>query len=310
MTLKDAIINFLSEKKGAVATLQEINEGLLNNSFVFKTKTPDASIRRTMYENSNTFLRISRSVYMLKGSKTSSLLIEGDGRNLTEIEDESIDCIITDHPWDDKKALKGGSRNLATYNLFRYEKSDFEAKARVLKPGSYMAEILPVESATNYDYLYEIKKMAKECGLLYYTTLLWKGAPTNSVNTGRVTKGVQQVVIFSKGKPRKLSPDNVQGYQTKKMLQYELEYFVARQAKNRNHQAEKPVELYEYLIQNFTEENEVCLDQFGGSCNMLQAAINTNRFAIVYELCKEFVDKAVNRFGCQLLYEESIGCAV
>ena len=170
-----------------------------------------------------------------------------------------------------------------------------------MKDGSYLAEILPVESATNYEYLYEIKKMAESCGLHYYTSLLWKAAPTNSVNTGRVTKGVQQILIFSKGKPRKLSPQNVQGYQTKKMLQYELEYFVERKAKNRHHQAEKPVELYEYLIQMLTEEKEVCLDQFGGSCNMIQAAINTNRFSIVYELCSDFVKNAVNRFGCDVL---------
>ena len=38
---------------------------------------------------------------------------------------------------------------------------------------------------------------------------------------------------------------------------------------------------------------------------MLKAAVNLNRFAIVYELAKEFVDKAVNRFGLKTLYEEA-----
>lgn len=66
---------------------------------------------------------------------------------------------------------------------------------------------------------------------------------------------------------------------------------------NKHHQAEKPIALYEYLIRQMTEEYDVCLDQFGGSCNMLKAATNLNRYAVVYELCHEFVEKAKNRFG-------------
>ena len=76
--------------------------------------------------------------------------------------------------------------------------------------------------------------------------------------------------------------------------------------KNKHHQAEKPIELYEYLIRNFTEEQDICLDQFGGSCNMLQASVNLNRFAIVYEISKEFVTNAVKRFNMITLYNNDI----
>ncbi|MCD7737906.1 MAG: hypothetical protein LUH58_02545 [Lachnospiraceae bacterium] len=37
-------------------------------------------------------------------------MIEGDGRDLSMIEDGSIDSILTDHPWLDPKSNKGGSR--------------------------------------------------------------------------------------------------------------------------------------------------------------------------------------------------------
>ncbi len=37
---------------------------------------------------------------------------------------------------------------------------------------------------------------------------------------------------------------------------------------------------------------------------MLRAALNLDRFAIVYELAKEYVDKAIKRFGLTTLYEE------
>ncbi len=305
MSLKDEIVKFLSGLKCASATLKDIYTGIKDSDYTFHTNTPDNSIRRAIYSNKDTFKQVCKGVYMLIGENSSSLLINGDGRGLSEIEDGSIDgCIITDHPWQDFLSLKGGNRDMASYETFRYTCEDFAEKYRVLKEGSYLIEFLPVESSTNFEYLYQIKKMAQKCGFRYYTTMLFKNAPANSVNTGRVTKGVQQIVVFSKGKPRKLSPDNVQGYCTHSILHYELEYHVARAARNRNHQAEKPVELYEYLIKQFTEESEVCLDQFGGSCNMLQAAINTNRFGIVYEICKEFIDKAVKRFGCEVLYAE------
>ena len=305
MSLKEVIIDFLNGSKGASATLKEIYDGVKHSDYVFNTDTPCNSIRRAIYTNKDTFKQVCKGVYMLIGNNSSSLLINGDGRELKEIEAGSIDCIITDHPWRDLFSLKGGNRDMANYSTFNYTLDDFRAKYRVLKEGSYLIEFLPIESATNFDYLYELKKMAQSCGFRYYTTLLYKNAPANSVNTGRVTKGVQQIVVFSKGKPRKLSPANVQGYFTHKILHYELEYHVARAVKYRNHQAEKPVELYEYLIEQFTEESEICLDQFGGSCNMLQAAINTNRFAIVYEICADFVNKAVKRLGCEVLHTAS-----
>ena len=90
MSVKDIIISFLQGKDGAVATLREINDVVLQH-YQFKTKTPLNSIRRTLYQNQNTFVRVCKAVYMLKGEKTASLLIEGNGRTLSEIEDETID---------------------------------------------------------------------------------------------------------------------------------------------------------------------------------------------------------------------------
>ena len=85
-------------------------------------------------------------------------VINGDGRDLSFLEDGSIDCIITDHPWLDEKANKGGNRNFAKYDTFEYTLEDFKEKARVLKDGCFLVEMLPAENATNFDYLYKIKK--------------------------------------------------------------------------------------------------------------------------------------------------------
>ena len=78
------------------------------------------------------------------------------------------------------------------------------------------------------------------------------------------------------------------------MLEFEIDMPVSRGGKS--HKAEKPVELYRYLIENLTDEREVVLDQFGGSCNCAQAATLSNRFGVVFETCREYVESAVKRF--------------
>ena len=296
MTLKEIIINFMQGCTDGVATTKQVYEAVDASDYQTSSATVHDSARCVL-QRSDAFKRVCRGVYMLIGEKSTSL---------NEIEDGSIDCIITDHPWDDSKFFNrpGNNKPFADYSTFLYQQSDFDAKARVLKDGAYLVEFLPVENAKNYEYLYKIKQMAKKAGLDYYTSCIWRNAPEGSINTGKTTKGVQQLIIFSKGKPRKLSRPGVNAYQTREILNYEITMFL--KSKDKHHQAEKPIELYEYLIRNLTKEKDIFLDQFGGSCNMLRAALNLNRFAIVYELAKEYVDKAVNRFGLTSLYKKTV----
>lgn len=125
----------------------------------------DESIRARIYEGLELgiFKRVARGVYkvesQLEQKKATCLLINGDGRDLSFIEDNSIDGIITDHPYDLAKSLTGGNRKFATYELFKYTQKDFQEKMRVLKEGAFCVEFLPEENEVNYQYLYEIKQI-------------------------------------------------------------------------------------------------------------------------------------------------------
>lgn len=302
LTIGDYIERFLRGKIGCTAILNEIYEYVKK----YSPETAKETIRCAIYRDKKSrFKRIAKGVYMLIGEETTSLLINGNGRTLDEIEDNSIDAIITDHPWSDSKAHRSGNqKNFADYSTFRYTLEDFKAKARVLKDGAYLAEFLPVESFSNFEYLYEIKKMAKEAGLNYYAKITWRKAPEGAINTGRTTKGVEDICIFYKGKkPRRLSETKTKPYYTTKMLSYTVD-IPANKAKDKNHQAEKPIAVYDYLIDMLTDAYDVCLDQFAGSCNLLKSAINKKRFGIAYEVCSNFVKKAVDRFGCITVFEE------
>ena len=287
-TIGDTVERFLSSTKTGVATLKEIYQATF--------KWPNESVRCSIYrDKKDRFKRVAKGVYLLIGQTSASLLIHGDSRKLDEIEDNSISAIINDHPWCNEKAHKSGNQKcFADYETFNYTQDDFDQKTRVLMDGGYLAEFLPVRSFSNREYLNKVEEMAIKSGLQFYTSIIWRKAPEGAINTGRTTKGVEQIVIFTKNKARCLNAGG-KAYQTSNILNFEID-IPANKGKLKNHQAEKPIELYKYLLSQLSKENDICLDQFGGSCNMLKAAVDTNRFSIVYEYCKEFILKAVQRF--------------
>lgn len=61
------------------------------------------------------------------------------------------------------------------------------------------------------------------------------------------------------------------------------------------HPTQKPVALFEYLIQTYTNEGDVVLDNCIGSGTTAVAAINTNRQFIGFEKEKEYFDIAIER---------------
>lgn len=278
------------------------------------------SIRARIYEGveKGIFTKISRGVYkvtsQLDKTKSTCLLINGDGRDLSMLKDESIDGIITDHPYDLQQALTGGNRKFATFELFRYENKDFKEKQRVLKNGAFLVEFLPEESEINFDYLYEIKKMAQENGFKYFAKVSWKKGNFVS-NTGRKSKNTEDVMIFSKGEPRTLKIDakknlsvarenniNIKGknsYEIRDILQESglTVYYMKgtngmlptnfdyqpKSTKDKIMEAEKPVELIEEIIEYISKPYETLLDQFAGSGNFVIACSNKNRNSIAIE---------------------------
>lgn len=64
---------------------------------------------------------------------------------------------------------------------------------------------------------------------------------------------------------------------------------------SRIHSSQKPVELLEYLVKTYTNENEVVLDCFAGSGTTLVAAKNTNRRYIGIEKEREYFEYCLTR---------------
>lgn len=263
---------------------------------------PYSTVRGRIYDNlGKLFVRKAKGVYWIENEEAAALIVHGDGRDLSVIPNSSIDAIITDHPWLDLKSnIGGGSMGKYTYEAFQYKIEDFQEKSRVLKEGGFLVEILPAENESNYEYLYNVKQMAKECGFRYYAKVPWKKGTFVS-NTGRKSKNTEDVMFFTKGTARSLRPD------TKKIRKGAKDAVMSGTSimlptvfdvqppsrKERKHQAEKPVKLFEQIIKAVTQKGELILDQFVGSGSVAKAALKTGRLSIVFEIMSENINKMV-----------------
>jgi DNA modification methylase len=66
--------------------------------------------------------------------------------------------------------------------------------------------------------------------------------------------------------------------------------------KERFHPTQKPVKLFADILNDYTEENDVVLDCFGGSGSTLIACEQLNRICYMAELSPEYVDVIIQRY--------------
>jgi len=81
--------------------------------------------------------------------------------------------------------------------------------------------------------------------------------------------------------------------------------FGFRKQEKRIHEAQKPIDLIEYLIKLTTREGQIVLDPFMGSGTTAIAAMNLNRRFIGFEVKQDFYDKSLNRLEKNIDREEN-----
>lgn len=76
-----------------------------------------------------------------------------------------------------------------------------------------------------------------------------------------------------------------------------LEFNVVPNRKGKLHPTQKPVDLLEYLVKTYTNENDTVLDFTMGSCSCGLACVNTNRNFIGIELDENYFNIAKERIN-------------
>lgn len=296
MKNKSIITKLITAFKENSFTLKQAYEICPNNN-------PE-SVRARIYETlGELFERVSKGVYEATIDGLQTIMIEGDGRDLSFLSDKSVDAIITDYPWNNKSAHKGGNRNFANeYENFDYTVDDFIEKARVLKDGSFLVEFMPLESESNWKELARIKMLALEAGFLYYAKVPYF---ENKIrNTGRTSKAGGDILIFTKGKGRNLRPDQKKNKANSVTSGFFMSgasgmlpvYFESPlELKNDIiHQNQKSLTLVKSLISFFTIDGDLVLDQFSGSFVTSLACSQMNRMSIGIEISATAINVAYN----------------
>ena len=283
----------------------------------------EPSIRARIYEgiNKGLFKRVAKGVYTVtkknaENEDITCMLIQGNGRDLSFLEDNSIDAIITDHPYLLKKSLKGGNRDFASYDLFQYTQQDLDEKFRVLKKGHFLVEFLPEENGDNYEYLYQVKAMAKESGFEYYAKVAWRKG-TIVANTGRKAKNTEDILLFSKGRARDMRPDAKKDIAplTKKQDSEGSNFSALDYAGTIDFTYPKATEWYKGLLKNLLDMGVTCIKtDFGENIHMdalykgMKPELLNNLYALLYQKAAYEITKDVTGDGIVWARSAWAGC--
>jgi site-specific DNA-methyltransferase (adenine-specific) len=232
-------------------------------------------------------------------------LRQGDCLELMkEIPDKSVDMILCDLPY--------GTTACKWDNVIPFEQL-WEQYNRIIKNNGAIvlfgsepfASKLRLSNIRKYKYDWVWNKKLAGNGILA------KKQPLKIHENILVFNTTKYLPQMTEGKYRKkmtggLGTNNVETLHNSKTLQAEYknntyypksiqEFTVANMRGKRLHPTQKPVELLEYLIKTYTNENEVVLDNCMGSGSTGVACVNTNRKFIGIELDQKYFEIAEKR---------------
>jgi site-specific DNA-methyltransferase (adenine-specific) len=218
---------------------------------------------------------------------------------MKDIEDNSIDLIVTDPPY---KIISGGctivpnknepkgifnrrekrkdwSDNARSGKLFNENDIKFEQwipeMYRVLKDGTHFYTMC---NDRNMQNMLNISIQSK---FKLVNILAWK--KNNCTPNRYYMKNMEFILMFRKG-----SAKTINNIGTKQCLEFD-------NIKGKLHPTEKPIDLIKTLVENSSNENNIVLDPFVGSGSTLVACKNTNRKYIGIEKDEKYCEIAKQR---------------
>ncbi len=251
-------------------------------------------------------------------------VIVGDSRKMVEIEDNSIDLVVTSPPyWHIKDygvpGQIGYGQTLHEYlkDLYRVWKEC----CRVLKPGRRLCINIGDQFARSIIYgRYKIIPLhaefiaqCEEMGFDYMGSIIWQKKTTMNITGGANVMGsypyppngmieidYEFILIFKKpGKSPKISKDTKE--KSKLTKEEWKEYFHGHWyfggARQIEHEAMFPDELPKRLIKMYTFAGDTVLDPFLGSGTTVKVALDLGRNAVGYEINEGFLEVIKDKLG-------------
>jgi len=256
--------------------------------------------------------------------KTQAKIIIGDSRKMIEIDNNSVDLVVTSPPyWHIKdygaEGQIGYGQSLHEYlkDLYRVWKECY----RVLKPGRRLCINIGDQFARSIIYgRYKVIPLhaefiaqCEDIGFDYMGSIIWQKKTTMNTTGGANVMGsypyppngmveidYEFILIFKKpGKslkvPEKIKEESKLSKEEWKEYFYGHWYFGG--ARQIEHEAMFPEELPKRLIKMYTFIGDTVLDPFLGSGTTVKAALNLKRNAIGYEINEKFLDIIKEKIG-------------
>lgn len=207
------------------------------------------------------------------------------------LENNSIDCIITDPPYPTISGGSGGkdssSEALRPSGILSkndgkiFDYNDIDIKNWIGECYRVLKEDTHIYVMTNFLNLKYFMNEIENAGFKLHNLLVWE--KNNATPNRWYMKNCEYIIFARKGQAK---PINNCGSKT-------VLFF--NNVKNKIHPTEKPLELLRLLIENSTTEGEIVLDPFGGSFSTVVAAKQLKRKYVSFEIDKEYYDKGVDR---------------
>lgn len=213
---------------------------------------------------------------------------------LKQLDDKSIDCVITDPPYNISKdnnfaTLKNAKRQGLdfgewdkNFNLFAW----LDSADKLLK---YGGNIIIFNSFLNIG---DIAKYLENKDYAIKDLIRWvKPNPMPRNMNSRFVSDYELAIWCVKGKKKKWVFNNA----TDSYIRPEIKCSSPSGKERIGHPTQKPLYLMEELVKIFTNENDIILDPFMGSGTTAITCMNMNRKFIGFELDKTYFDLANKR---------------
>lgn len=202
-------------------------------------------------------------------------VIQGDCLEvMKDIPNESIDMILTDPPY--------GMRFVSNYRIKKYNKITGDDNLDWIEEFAEQSYRVSKNNTASYIFCsfhnIDIFKQAFQKRFKIKNILVWE---KNNTSMGDLTADfapkIEFILFVQKG--RKV----INGKRDANIFKFS-------RTGNKLHPTEKPLDLFEYLLVKFSNEEDTVLDPFAGSGTTAIAAINTNRNYILIEKEQEYID--------------------